>query len=295
MPRSPAADPSTPLLQGLRALAARGPRPRPFIDIGSLPWADPEFSQHFLRTATRSQRYTHREIAFLEACGLLAPGRTILDLACGGGRHSIAMARRGALVTGIDLGPTAIAAARRRARKTGVNITFVHGDLRQLEYEAVFDAATFIFGCYTEMPRPDAQEVLRRISRSLRSAGMFLLDVYSPSFFAALDGEQEWWVGNDFIAGRFPQLVLTEYFYYPRDKTYVRRDFICDAATGVIHTFGVSGQAYTLPDLCQMLETVGLRPTAVYGGWHGEEVTADNPVYLVLASKDGGSKIEDQG
>jgi SAM-dependent methyltransferase len=251
-----------------------------------LPWADPAFSQHFLRTATRSRRYTQREIAFLEACGLLAPGRTILDLACGGGRHSIAMAQRGALVTGIDLGPTAIAAAQRRARKTGVNITFVHGDLRQLDYEAVFDAATFIFGCYTEMPRPDAQEVLSRISRSLRSGGMFLLDVYSPRFFATLDGEQEWWVGNDFIAGRFPQLVLTEYFYYPRDRTYARRDFICDAATGAIHTFGVSGQAYALPELCQMLETVGLYPTAVYGGWHGEEVTVDSPIYIVLAAKE---------
>jgi SAM-dependent methyltransferase len=279
-------DPGTPLLQGLRALAARRPRPRPFIDIDSLPWADPAFSQHFFRTATRSQRYTQREIAFLEACGLLVPGRTILDLACGGGRHSIAMAQRGALVTGIDLGPTAIAAARRRARKTGVNIAFVHGDLRQLEYEAVFDAATFIFGCYTEMPRPDAQEVLSRISRSLRSGGMFLLDVYSPHFFAALDGEQEWWVGNDFIAGRFPQLVLTEYFYYPRDRTYARRDFICDASTGAIHTFGVSGQAYALPEICQMLEAVGLRPTAIYGGWRGEEVTADSPIYIVLAAKE---------
>ena len=46
-----------------------------------------------------------------------------------------------------------------------------------------------------------------------------LCSTYAPRFFAALDGEQEWWVGHDFIAGRFPQLVLTEYFYYAREKT----------------------------------------------------------------------------
>jgi len=278
-------DIATQLLHGLQAMAQRRPRPRPFIDIGSLPWDDPVFSRHFLRTVTRSQRYTQREMAFLERCGLLHPGQRILDVACGGGRHSLAMARRGAMVTGIDLGPAAIATAKRRAKKAGLRVEFVQTDVRRLEYEAVFDAVTFIFGCFTEMPRHDAAEVLQRLSRSLRPGGMFLLDVYAPRFFAALDGAQEWWVGHDFIAGRFPQLVLTEYFYYPREQTYARRDFICDAQTGVIHTFGVSGQAYTLSELRGMLAAAGLSPTLVCVGWRGEEVMPDSQLYVVLASK----------
>src|SRR5215510_5102089 len=155
------------LLHGLQAISQRRPRPRPFIDIGWLPWDDPAFSRHFLRTATRSQRHTQREIAFLEQCGLLRPGRRILDVACGGGRHSLAMARHGAIVTGIDLGPAAIATAQRRAKKARLQVEFVQADVRRLEYEAVFDAVTFIFGCFTEMPRHDATEVLRRLSRSL--------------------------------------------------------------------------------------------------------------------------------
>src|SRR5215467_4855472 len=129
-------------LHGLQTIAQRRPRPRPFIDIGSLPWDDPAFSRHFLRTATRSQRYTQREMAFLEACGLLRSGQRILDVACGGGRHSLAMARRGAMVTGIDLGPAAIATAKRRAHKTGLTADFVQGDIRAMEYAAVFDAVT---------------------------------------------------------------------------------------------------------------------------------------------------------
>jgi SAM-dependent methyltransferase len=273
------------LLRHLAGLAARRPRPRPFVDIGSLPWGQADFSRHFLRTATRDQRYTRREIAFLESCGLLAPGRRILDLACGGGRHSLAMARRGARVTGIDLGPAAIATARRRARRAGLAVEFIQGDIRHLPYESDFDAVTLLFGCFTEMPRPQAAEVLRRISRSLRPGGLFVLDVYAPRFFAALDGTQEWWVGNDFIAGRFLQLVLTEYFYYPRDKTYARRDFICNPATGDLHTFGVSGQAYTLAQLTRMCEAVDLLPEQIVGGWHGEEITTDSRLYIVVARK----------
>src|SRR5215813_9951984 len=133
-------DVAAQLLHSLQTIARRHPRPRPFIDIGSLPWADPAFSRHFLRTATRSQRYTRRETAFLEQCGILHPGQRILDVACGGGRHSLAMARRGAIVTGIDLGPAAIATAKRRANKAKLRVEFVQTDIRRLEYEAVFDA-----------------------------------------------------------------------------------------------------------------------------------------------------------
>jgi SAM-dependent methyltransferase len=283
--KTPAADGMARLQRNLAGLAARRPRPRPFVDIDSLPWEQADFSHHFLRTATRGQRYTHREIAFLESCGLLAPGRRILDLACGGGRHSLAMARQGARVTGIDLGPAAIATARRRAQRAGLSVEFVQDDIRHLTYESDFDAVTLLFGCFTEMPLQQAEEVLRHISRSLRPGGLFVLDVHAPRFFAALDGMQEWWVGNDFIAGHFPQLVLTEYFYYPGDKTYARRDFICNLATGDLYTFGVSGQAYTLAQLTRMCEAVHLLPEQIVGGWHGEEITTASPLYIVVTRK----------
>ena len=215
------------LLRGLHAIAGRKPRPQPFVDVGSLPWRDPDFSRHFLRTATRSSRDTKREIAFLERNDLLTAGRRILDLACGGGRHSVAMAQRGAVVTGIDLGPAAIDAARRRAARARASVQWLQGDLRHLPFKGEFHVVTFLFGCFTEMPRREAEAVLAGISNSLSPGGTLVLDVYAPSFFADLDGMQEWWVGEDFIAGRFPQLVLSEYFYYPRDKTYARRDYIC--------------------------------------------------------------------
>jgi hypothetical protein len=66
-------DPAAQLLRGLQALTDRKPRPRPFVDVPSLPWDQPEFRRHFLRTATRGARYTQREIAFLQRCGVVLP------------------------------------------------------------------------------------------------------------------------------------------------------------------------------------------------------------------------------
>ncbi len=195
------------------------------------------------------------------------------------------MARHGAGVTGLDVGPAAIASARRRATRAGLPVTFVQGDVRQLAFEAAFDAVTLLFGCFTEMTREDAQVCLQGVARSLRPGGWFVLDVFAPGFFADLDGMQEWWVGQDFIAGRFPQLVLTEYFYYARPKTYARRDFICNANTGEIHAFGVSGQAYTLRDLSRMFEAAGLIPVMRCGDWDGTEATPESELYILVAQK----------
>jgi SAM-dependent methyltransferase len=68
-------------------------------------------------------------------------GRSILDVGTGTGRAAIALARRGAAVTGVDASNEMLLVARRRAEEAGVDITFAHADVHQLPYaERSFDA-----------------------------------------------------------------------------------------------------------------------------------------------------------
>src|SRR5258707_13218100 len=53
------------------------------------------------------------DLPFLENVFGAPAGQAILDVACGAGRHSIALARRGYAVTGIDLSTTCLAWSRR--------------------------------------------------------------------------------------------------------------------------------------------------------------------------------------
>jgi SAM-dependent methyltransferase len=85
----------------------------------------------------------------LEGPGALAPGRA-LDLGSGLGRKSIYIASRGWQVTGVEMVPRALDAARRRAQEAGVSVDFRQGDVTHLGrlglapgYTLVFD-----FGCY---------------------------------------------------------------------------------------------------------------------------------------------------
>ena len=68
-------------------------------------------------------------------------GRTILDVGTGTGRAAIALARRGATVTGLDASAEMLAVARRSAERAAVNVAFEQGDAHGLLHaDRSFDA-----------------------------------------------------------------------------------------------------------------------------------------------------------
>jgi SAM-dependent methyltransferase len=63
----------------------------------------------------------------------------ILDLACGSGRHSLELRRRGFHVVGADISPDLIEIARRDAAAEGLEVDFALCDLRDLDLDSEFD------------------------------------------------------------------------------------------------------------------------------------------------------------
>ena len=93
----------------------------------------------------------------------LAPGTTLLDVACGSGQLALAAAEQGATVTGIDIATNLILAARGRAAAAGLDARFDDGDAEALPYpDAAFDVVASLYGAMFA-PRPErvAAELLR--------------------------------------------------------------------------------------------------------------------------------------
>lgn len=110
---------------------------------------------------------------------------TVLDLACGRGRHSINFARRGYQVTGIDLAPTAIERAIGRAAQAGVAIDFHVGDMRE-PIDRQFDVIVNLFTSFgyfsddAENERP-----IEAMAQMTRKDGQVWIDFLNPEYVRA--------------------------------------------------------------------------------------------------------------
>lgn len=120
---------------------------------------------------------TDAEITFAITHLRLNPGARLLDLACGWGRHSLPLAAFGARVTGLDLSHELLVLARYHARRQGLAIQWVEGDIDHLPLRGEFDAiAQFCGNLLTWCPtRDEALHVLWNVSNRLRPGGRLLI------------------------------------------------------------------------------------------------------------------------
>jgi 2-polyprenyl-3-methyl-5-hydroxy-6-metoxy-1,4-benzoquinol methylase len=152
-------------------------------------YADPAMAERFdgLRFSGPIGRLIaetqERQIAqFLEPVA----GRRILDVGTGTGRAAIALARRGAIVTGVDASAEMLDVAARRAREAGVavggadaGVTFLRGDAHRLDFpDRAFDAVVCL---RVLMHTPDWRASLRELCRV--SSGRVVFDY--PSLWSA--------------------------------------------------------------------------------------------------------------
>jgi SAM-dependent methyltransferase len=102
----------------------------------------------------------------------LPPGRA-LDLACGEGQNAIWLATLGWDVTGVDYSEVAIAKARARAGRDGVDVEFLCADL--LDYEPDRGVYDLVLLLYFHLPPAELRTVLARASTALAGGGTLIV------------------------------------------------------------------------------------------------------------------------
>jgi SAM-dependent methyltransferase len=128
-------------------------------------------------------RYMEPGAADLVDAWGVEPGQRLLDVACGAGQVAICAARKGITVTGCDIAPNWVEAARRRAAEESLDATFDEADAEALPYEDdSFDVVTSLFGAMFA-PRPE--KVAAELLRVVRPGGRIWMGNWTPDSFPA--------------------------------------------------------------------------------------------------------------
>jgi 2-polyprenyl-3-methyl-5-hydroxy-6-metoxy-1,4-benzoquinol methylase len=110
-------------------------------------------------------------------------GLRVLDVGCGVGRWSRRLAKRGAHVTGIDLSPTMIAEAKRRAAQEGVGARcrFETQDLSELDAGERFDLVIGVTVLQHILDAAALEQAVRRMVGHLAPGGRMVLLEAAPN------------------------------------------------------------------------------------------------------------------
>lgn len=183
---------------------------------------DPEEIERFEATA---QRWWDREgefrtlhdlnpvrLAFI-AGRVRLQGSDVLDIGCGGGLLSEAMAQQGARVTGIDLGKTAIEVARLHALEAGVQVRYLveSAEAHALAHPAAYDAVT----CLEMLEHvPDPEQIVTTIRTLVKPGGQVFLSTLNRTLKSYLLAV----VGAEYVLGLLPRGTHTyERFIRPAE------------------------------------------------------------------------------
>ncbi|MFL5938178.1 MAG: SAM-dependent methyltransferase [Gaiellaceae bacterium] len=235
-------------------------------------WFDGYFEEEWLDEIALNipEERTRKEVDFVLERLELEPRARVLDVACGHGRHSLELARRGFRVTGVDLSPRSIELAREAAASEGLDATFVERDARELDFDAEFDASinlfTSVLGYFDE--EAENRRVVEAVARALRPGGSFLVDTINLLSLARGFQELHW---EDFASGTL--MVEHRAFDFERGRSVA--DWMFVSRDGSRKTIRHSLRVYAPHELIAMFEAAGLDVVGRWGSFDGDEISFD--------------------
>ena len=214
----------------------------------------------------------------------------VLELACGTARLTIPLAQalvpNARAVVGLDLAPTMLDAARRKAAEAGVDVELVEGDMRTFALGRRFGMIFVAFNSLLHLTTNDALgDCLARVREHLAPNGVFAFDIFNPSIQSIARGPEERTTQT-----RLPDPELGE--------IHVETTMNYDAATQVNHAawhLSAPGRPdyLTIPlhlrcifpqELPLLLAANGFQLASRFGDCGGVPFTSESPRQVCLAS-----------
>jgi ubiquinone/menaquinone biosynthesis C-methylase UbiE len=207
-------------------------------------------------------------------------GQKILDVACGAGRHILAFARLGAQMTGVDLSPLLIKAARKKLKEKGIYAKLINQDMRKLSFQEEFDGVTMWFTSFGYFPTmADDRIVLKGVYGALKPGGWWWIDLPNPS-----------WLAKNIIG----ETRRTKKGPFGKADIHEKRKI--SGGRVIKHTcledlkgkreFVESVRLYRPEQFGSLIKSAGLKAIGVLGDYEGKALTSEKPRQIWYGLKD---------
>jgi SAM-dependent methyltransferase len=215
-------------------------------------------------------------------------GGPILELGCGTGRVAIPLAQDDHEVVGLDRSQAMLARAERHARREGVTLRLVEGDMRSFSFSEAFALIAIPFNTFLMLAPDDRWACLARAREHLGPTGLLAIDAFQPDpeKIAGVDGGvREEWTRHDAESGH--DVTKFSSTRSDVDKTSFRWWFEELDDQGRVRRWQREATLHFLyrREAELMFPAAGFEIEALHGDYDGSPVSPGSPKLLVVARR----------
>ncbi|PSQ16846.1 class I SAM-dependent methyltransferase [Halobacteriales archaeon QS_8_69_26] len=207
---------------------------------------------------------------------------TVLDAACGIGRHAVAFAERGHEVTGFDISGAYVDRARERAEEARVadRVEFFEGDLREVGgFDGEYDLVACLWNSFGYYDDGTNAEVLSGFGSRLGPGGALVLEV------PCRDGIL-WDFPGDSVTETDDRLAVARWSYDVPTSRYEVEHTVFEREGGDLRHLGTGTfrvRAYSPPEIASVCRDAGFEDVRMLGGYDGRDPSLEDDRLVVLA------------
>ena len=224
------------------------------------------------------EELTTKEVDFMLNYFRLQPGDKLLDLMCGYGRHAIALARKGMIVTAIDNLGDYINEIKQVAEKESLSITAIQSDVTKFSVDVQFDLAMIMGNSLNFFNAADTTGLLTNISTHLKPGGHILINSWTLAEIAIKNFKDKSWS----YIGDMKFLVDSKFLFHPArieaESTMIAPDGTVEVKKGIDYIF-------SLNEMEAMLQRAGFLLKEIYSIPGKKKFAIGEPRAYIVAQK----------
>jgi cyclopropane fatty-acyl-phospholipid synthase-like methyltransferase len=219
---------------------------------------------------------TEAEVDLIQSIAHLEPSHKVLDLMCGYGRHSLALAKKGIQITAVDNQQAYIDEIKTEALSNNLPLTAIWEDVLAFSSSETFEAVICMGNSFAFFDMDSSIQLLKKVAGSLKEKGVFIINSWMIAEIAIRHFKEKDW----FYVGEYKYLLDYRFQFNPNR---IESEQTIITPEGLIETNLAVDYIFTLDELGKMCKAAGLRIRELYSTPRKKKFSmGDGQIYIVL-------------